>query len=119
MKTPFKKIVLLSAVLLAAAPALLAQSRLPFDPSTYFSFGKGPVTAQVLSYVGFGYHLPTNAMEDKQRRAFNDEFFLNILEIRAEIIDERRLGRHLLGVDAQLINNYLFDAIFKFTCHSL
>lgn len=96
MKTSLKRILLLSAVLLAATPALLAQSRLPFDPSTYFSFGKGPVTAQVLSYVGFGYHLPTNAMEDKQRRAFNDEFFLNILEIRAEIIDG---GLLTLGID--------------------
>ena len=78
----------MAAVLLAATFTLPAQSRVPFNPSDYNSFGRGPITVQVLSYVGFGYHLPTSGMKDKQRRAFNNEFFLNILELRAQIIDD-------------------------------
>ena len=42
-----------------------------------------------------------------------------VKRVSAEIVDERRLCGHLLGVDAQLLDNDVFYAIFKLSCHSL
>ena len=37
--------------------------------------------------------------------------------VRAQIVDERRLQIDLLRIDAELVNDNLFHAIFKLTCH--
>lgn len=93
-----KRIIILLTALLLATPALLAQRNtdFPFDRNTDFSIGRGPISFQSLSYLGFGVHLPTGDMEEPQKKAFSSEFFLNIIELRARIYEN---GKITLGVD--------------------
>lgn len=94
-----KKRIFLLAILLCTAPGLLAQEfseRVAFDSSADFSIGEGTVSFEPLSYIGWGYHKPVEAMDYTLQNAINDEFFLNIVELRASLYDR---GRITLGVD--------------------
>ena len=95
-----KKVLILLAALFVALPGLTAQSyyhsSIAFEKGTDFSIGKGPVTLQVLSYLGWGVHLPTRLMYEEQKHVLNSEFFLNIAEVRASINHQ---GAIVLGVD--------------------
>ena len=109
-----KRLSILLASLLMAVPCLMAQSSgIPFNRNTDFSLGRGPISFQAISYVGWGFHVPTNQMAQEQKKAVNSELFLNIVELRVHLYEQ---GHVTLGVDwdrdcYRLNNNYKWQPI--------
>ena len=93
-----KKIFVTLFALLALALSLPAQN-VRFSDDANLAFGNDVFVVAPISYLGFGYHLPFDGMRDEMKKAFNDEFFVNVMELGFRPF---RGGMFTLGVDYDL-----------------
>ena len=106
-----KKIFVTLFALLALALSMPAQN-VHFSEDVNLAFGNEVFVVEPISYLGFGYHLPFDGMKDEMKSAFNDEFFVNVMELGFRPF---KGGMFSIGVDYDL-DVYRLDKQHFWTC---
>jgi hypothetical protein len=92
-----KKVIFTFVAMLAVTLTMGAQ-KVRFTEDADLAFGDKTFVVEPLSYLGYGYHFKTNEM-DSEQNAFNNEFFINIIELGLRPF---KGGMFSLGVDYDL-----------------
>lgn len=75
-----KKVLIAIVALLAVTFSASAQQNVRFSKEANLAFGNKVFFVEPVSYLGYGFHLMNKTMSTEQN-AFNNEFFVNIMEL--------------------------------------